>query len=107
MRPQAAHPDCDVWFAREHGEASEHPALPSTCGIALLTIPQAAAVLNVAENWLRKKVTAAQVPHTRLGRHVRFTEEHLRQIVAAGEQAVPPSPPRGRRGLSPRARKIA
>lgn len=71
----------------------------------LLTISEAAAELNVPENWLRKKVSAGQVPHTRIGRHVRFTEEHLRQIVTAGEQPV--LRPSTTRGLSPRARKIA
>ena len=52
----------------------------------LLTIAEAAVVLNVPENWLRKKVTAGEVPHTRLGRHVRFTDAHLDQIIDNGEQ---------------------
>jgi excisionase family DNA binding protein len=54
----------------------------------LMTIEQAAAILNVPENWLRKKVSAREVPHTRLGKHVRFSDEHLDQIVADGEQPV-------------------
>lgn len=53
----------------------------------LRSIPEAAAELNVPERWLRDKVTARAVPFTRLGKHVRFTEAHLAQIVAAGEQA--------------------
>jgi excisionase family DNA binding protein len=52
----------------------------------LFTIAEAAVVLNVPENWLRKKVTAGDVPHTRLGRHVRFTDAHLDQIIDNGEQ---------------------
>jgi excisionase family DNA binding protein len=52
----------------------------------LRTIAEAAEYLNVPYTWLRDKVTARQVPHTRLGRHVRFTEEHLTEIVLAGEQ---------------------
>lgn len=52
----------------------------------LYTIADAADLLNVPFSWLRDKVTAGEVPHTRLGRHVRFTEAHLAQIVAAGEQ---------------------
>lgn len=49
----------------------------------LYTIVEAAEVLNVP---LRDKVTAGAVPHTRLGRHVRFSDAHLAQIVAAGER---------------------
>lgn len=79
--------------------------MKSALDVRLLSIPEAAAELNVPENWLRKKVTAHQVPHTRLGRHVRFTEEHLRQIVEFGKQTVLTRPPR--QGVSRRARKIA
>ena len=64
----------------------------------LYTIMEAAEALNVPRTWLRDKVTAGAVPHTRLGRHVRFTEAHLAQIVHAGERqasiatSVTPSP---------------
>jgi excisionase family DNA binding protein len=54
----------------------------------LYTISEAAEMLHVPFSWLRDKVTAGQVPHTRLGRHVRFTEAHLTEIVAAGERPV-------------------
>jgi excisionase family DNA binding protein len=77
----------------------------SALGVRLLSIPEAAAELNVPEHWLRKKVTARQVPHTRLGRHVRVTEEHLRQIVEFGKQTVLTPPPG--QDVSRRARKIA
>jgi excisionase family DNA binding protein len=63
----------------------------------LRDISEAAAYLNVPYSWLRDKVTERRVPFTRLGKHVRFTEDHLDQIVAAGEQPVAPSPARGRR----------
>ncbi len=69
----------------------------------LLTIPEAAGELHVPEGWLRKKVSAREVPFTRLGKHVRFTDEHLAAIVTAGEQqpvVVPVS-----QGVSRRARK--
>lgn len=56
---------------------------------ALLTIAQAADYLNVPFSWLRDKVTARAVPHTRLGRHVRFTREHLAAIIAEGEEVKP------------------
>lgn len=54
----------------------------------LLDIPAAAEWLAVPEGWLRKKVTAGEVPCTRLGKHVRFTADHLAEIVAEGEQQV-------------------
>lgn len=54
----------------------------------LYTITEAAERLNVPRTWLRDKVTARAVPHTRLGRHVRFTEEHLSEIVSAGSCSV-------------------
>lgn len=52
----------------------------------LLTIDEAAAALRVTRSWLRDRVSARIVPHTRLGRHVRFTPAHLAQIIASGEE---------------------
>lgn len=57
----------------------------------LYSITEAAELLNVPRTWLRDKVTAREVPHTRLGRHVRFTEAHLVDIVAAGERRTGPA----------------
>lgn len=52
----------------------------------LLDIAEAADALGVPKSWVRDAVTARRIPHTRIGRHVRFTQEHLDAIVAAGEQ---------------------
>lgn len=41
--------------------------------------------LGKSESWLRHQVAAGEVPYTKVGRDVRFTEEHLDQILAAGE----------------------
>jgi len=71
----------------------------------LRTIAEAAEYLNVPYTWLRDKVTARQVPHTRLGRHVRFTEEHLYQIVVAGEQTPGRSERQHPEGLRPTGRR--
>ncbi len=60
--------------------------------VLLLTIEEAAVALAVPRSWLRDKVTARQVPHTRLGRHVRFSEEHLRQIIELGEEMAVTGP---------------
>lgn len=68
------------------------------------TIVEAARLLRVPEGWLRKKVTAGRVPHTRLGKHVRFTAAHLTQILDEGQTTVYPMPD-VRAGVSPRARR--
>jgi excisionase family DNA binding protein len=72
--------------------------------LELFTIAEAAEALHVPEGWLRKRVTAFAVPHTRLGKHVRFTAQHICDIVAQGEAGLLPdiSPPSG---LSRRARR--
>ena len=62
----------------------------------------------IPEGGLRKKVSALAVPHARLGKHVRFSAEHLASIVSQGE--VPPVPAvaeRRRAGLSPRSRRTS
>jgi excisionase family DNA binding protein len=74
--------------------------------LRLMTISEAAEVLNVPEGWLRKKVSAGSVPFTRLGKHVRFTHEHLERLIANGEgsdrrEQILPS------GVSPRASRAA
>lgn len=67
----------------------------------LLDIPQAARVLNVPESWLQVKATAREIPHTRIGKHVRFSLKHLDDIIAQGEVAteavVKPQPRTARR----------
>lgn len=54
----------------------------------LVGIPAAARWLNVPEGWLRKKVSSREVPFTFVGKHARFSADHLAQIVAEGEQQV-------------------
>ena len=53
-------------------------ALPPLC-----TPAEAARVLAVPESWLRRQVTARLVPHTRLGKHLRFSHADLVLIAAA------------------------
>jgi excisionase family DNA binding protein len=77
-----------------------------TGGLELFTIVEAAELLRVPEGWLRKRVSAHAVPHTRLGKHVRFTAEQLREITAKAE-LQPVSVPSNTNGLSPRARRAA
>ena len=86
---------------------NDDSARPTTseAPVQLHTIAEAARLLRVPEGWLRKKVTAGLVPHTRIGKHVRFTNDHLRRVIDAGEVQVASPPDRSLQGLSPRVRR--
>ncbi|WP_323180382.1 helix-turn-helix domain-containing protein [Streptomyces sp. NBC_00102] len=47
--------------------------------ISLHSYAEAAAVLKVEESWLRRHIR--KLPHSKLGGHVRFTDEDLRRVV--------------------------
>lgn len=64
-------------------------ASPADDGVRLLTPREAAERLCMSYAWLRKKIAAREVPCVRLGRSVRFTESHLREIVEANTQPIP------------------
>ena len=53
----------------------------------LLDYTAAAERLNVSVKYLQKQVQHRQVPHVRLGTHVRFSEADLAEIVAAHRHA--------------------
>ncbi|MFC4335182.1 helix-turn-helix domain-containing protein [Salininema proteolyticum] len=55
----------------------------------LRTKEQAAAWLQVPESWVTQKVSARAIPFTRVGKHVRFSVDHLEAIAANGEEAPP------------------
>lgn len=61
---------------------------------ALLDIAGLAEKLGVPRTWVRDKVTAREIPFTKIGRHVRFTEQHFQAIVAAGEEPTATTPTR-------------
>jgi excisionase family DNA binding protein len=75
---------------------------PMDSSLRLMTISEAAEVLNVPEGWLRKKVSAGAVPFTRLGKHVRFSHDHLDRLIASGEAPTCQERP-ATSGISPRA----
>jgi excisionase family DNA binding protein len=54
----------------------------------LLDLDEAAEYLNVPKRWLGQAVRDNRVRCTRIGKHVRFTPEHIQEIIAAGEQAA-------------------
>lgn len=53
-----------------------------------LTVPELAEHLHLSVSWVQKQCAARTIPHTRVGRQIRFTAEHVEQILAAGEQPV-------------------
>lgn len=56
-------------------------------GVARLYTPsEAAEVLRVPESWLRKKAAARVIPYTFLGKHLRFSDDDLEQIVQSGSR---------------------
>ena len=79
-----------------HDELSAEPAQG-----ALLTLPEAAAILKVPESWLRRRVAGRTIPFTRLGRYIRFTRDQLARIVNEAEETPLLVAPHG---LSRRAR---
>lgn len=62
----------------------------------LYTKAQAAERLQVSERWLEKRVTARRIPHTWLGRHIRFSDQDLAEIAAMGHRD-PVTPPRAQK----------
>jgi excisionase family DNA binding protein len=54
----------------------------------LLDVDQAAAFFGVPKKTVYAKTAAREWPFTKIGRHIRFSQEHLDAIVAAGEQPV-------------------
>jgi excisionase family DNA binding protein len=64
----------------------------------LHTPAEAAELLKVPESWLRKKVAARLIPCTFLGKHLRFSDNDLTEIVQSGaKQAVSQPRAHGRR----------
>lgn len=52
----------------------------------LLTVAELAAYLNVSPGWVRARVLNRSLPHTKVGRGVRFTPAQVQQIVEAGNR---------------------
>jgi excisionase family DNA binding protein len=50
----------------------------------LYTPAEAARILKVRESWLRKKASARLIPCTFVGKHLRFSDNDITEIVTAG-----------------------
>ena len=52
----------------------------------LHTPEEAAKILKVRESWLRTKAARRAIPCTFLGKHLRFSDDDIAQIMADGER---------------------
>jgi excisionase family DNA binding protein len=50
----------------------------------LHTPAEAAEILRIRESWLRAKAAARAIPCTFIGKHLRFSDDDIAQIMAAG-----------------------
>jgi hypothetical protein len=50
----------------------------------LHTAAEAAAILKVRESWLKAKASARLIPCTFVGKHLRFSDDDIANIVRAG-----------------------
>lgn len=59
-----------------------------------MTMPMTVAAqrLGVGQDWLARQARMGLVPHVKLGRRRRFTEEHLAQILRTREQMTHEDP---------------
>ncbi|MFI5591670.1 helix-turn-helix domain-containing protein [Amycolatopsis sp. NPDC051758] len=67
-----------------HSEPTDSAA--EEAGRLLYTPAAAAERLTVGESWLRRKAGQRLIPCTFIGKHLRFSDEDLRAIVAAGSR---------------------
>lgn len=61
----------------------------------LYTPAEAAEILRIRESWLRNKAAARVIPCTFLGKHLRFSDDDIAQIMRDGARR--PVTSRGRR----------
>ena len=50
----------------------------------LHTAAEAAVILKVRESWLRTKASARLIPCTFVGKHLRFSDDDIAEIMRAG-----------------------
>jgi hypothetical protein len=50
----------------------------------LYTAAEAASILKVRESWLKTKAAARLIPCTFIGKHLRFSDDDIAEIMKAG-----------------------
>lgn len=67
----------------------------------LHTAAEAAGILKVRESWLKTKAAARLIPCTFVGKHLRFSDDDIAEIMKAGaRQPVTAREPRARRSTA-------
>ena len=61
----------------------------------LHTVAEAAGILKVRESWLKTKAAARLIPCTFVGKHLRFSDDDIAEIMKAGA-CQPVTPREGR-----------
>jgi hypothetical protein len=51
---------------------------------------QAGEIIGQTACWMKTQARAGKIPHTRVGRQMRWTPQHLSEILRAGEQRPKP-----------------
>lgn len=74
-------------------------ASPPADAPRLRTIDELAPIIRRGKTWIYEAVRAGRLPHTRIGRQILFTDEHVDQIITAREHLTGDY---GRRKNSPR-----
>ncbi len=64
----------------------------------LHTVADAAAILKVRESWLKTKASARLIPCTFVGKHLRFSDGDIAEIMRAGARQPVASRERGAKG---------
>ena len=59
----------------------------------LHTVAEAAAILKVRESWLKTKAAARLIPCTFVGKHLRFSDDDIAEIMMAGARQPPSARP--------------
>lgn len=64
----------------------------------LHTVAEAAGILKVRESWLKTKAAARLIPCTFVGKHLRFSDSDIAEIMRAGARQPVTARKRGARG---------
>jgi hypothetical protein len=64
----------------------------------LHTAAEAAGILKVRESWLKTKASARLIPCTFVGKHLRFSDSDITEIMRAGARQPIASRERGAKG---------
>lgn len=67
----------------------------------LHTPAEAAEILKVRESWLKAKAAARVIPCTFVGKHLRFSDDDITEIINSGARRPPTQAGRNHRGRRP------